>query len=292
MMMQRFFTGKKLLSGLVVVMAFAGIAMAAPQGSKIATVTIPPAPDQYASEPQPLTASQCGQCHVGPFNNLKDDGGRHRFACQKCHTVFHAYNPRKQNWDAIMPKCASCHQKPHGAKITDCAACHSNPHAPKKIGSTSQLAIACFDCHAPVREELLKFPSKHTKLACTVCHTSHGYIPSCLTCHKPHTPGQPLASCKACHPVHRPLQITYGKDVPSATCGACHSKVFNVWQHGTSKHKNVACVACHKDKHRFVPQCTSCHGKPHQQVIHDKFPRCLTCHIDVHDLPVMPSQKK
>lgn len=286
MMTRRLLSWKKVLSGLVIAMTFVGVSLAAEKG-KIATVTIPSTPEMYATDPQPLTATQCAQCHGSVYGSLKDGGGRHRFACQKCHNVFHAYNPGKGNWNAIMPKCASCHNKPHGPKIVDCASCHSNPHAPTKITATDQLKIACFDCHASAHDQTVKFPSKHSKVACTMCHTSHGYIPSCFMCHKPHTKGQPLSTCKECHPVHRPLQITYGKDVPSATCGACHTKIFNAWEKGKSKHKTVACVTCHKDRHRYIPQCTNCHGKPHQQVIHDKFPRCLTCHIDVHDLPVM-----
>lgn len=289
MLKSRLITVKKILAGMMITMALAGVSLAAPQGGKIATVTIPPTPSQYAVEPQPLTASQCGQCHPGLFRNLKDDGGRHRFACQNCHNTFHAYSPRKGNWDAIMPKCASCHEAPHGPKVTNCTACHSNPHAPKKIAGSAQLATACFDCHGSVRDQLVKNPSKHTKVACMSCHTSHGSIPSCFSCHKPHVEGQALTTCIPCHPVHQPLKVTYGRDVPSRTCGSCHAKEFKATSKDTSRHKKVACVTCHKDRHRYIPQCSDCHGLPHQKVIHDKFPKCLTCHIDVHDMPVMPS---
>lgn len=291
-MRQRFIAGKKIFSGLIIALMFAGTSLAATQGGKSTKVKIPLTPEQYATEPQPLTAEQCGQCHPGLFRNLKEEGGKHRFGCQKCHNTFHAYSPRKGNWDAIMPKCSNCHETPHGPKITDCAGCHSNPHTPKKIAATAQLTNACFNCHASARDQLVNFPSKHSKVACTTCHTSHGYKPSCFNCHKPHTPGQGLATCTTCHPVHRPMQISYGKDVPSPTCGACHAKVYNIWLKGTSKHKTVACATCHKDKHRFVPKCSDCHGMPHKKMIHEKFPRCLTCHIDVHDLHVMPSKSK
>lgn len=283
-------TLRRFLAGAVIAVAFAGVSAAAEQGKKIATVTIPQTPAQYARDPQPLTADQCGQCHPGLFGNLKDEGGRHRFACQSCHINFHAYSPRKGNWDAIMPKCSACHDAPHGPKVTNCTACHSNPHAPKKIAGSAQLAAACFDCHAPVREQLVKYPSKHSKVACMTCHTSHGFIPSCFSCHKPHFQGQALSTCLPCHPAHQPLRVTYGREVPSRTCGSCHAKEFNATLKDTSKHKNVACVTCHKERHRFIPQCAGCHGKPHLKMIHDKFPQCLTCHIDVHDLPVMPSQ--
>jgi predicted CXXCH cytochrome family protein len=286
------FTVTQILSGVVIALALSGVSPAATQGNKIATVSIPPTPEQYAAEPQPLTATQCAQCHSGPFQDLRNNGGRHRFSCRSCHTLFHAYNPRKGNWDAIMPTCSTCHETPHGPKITECSVCHDNPHSPRKVAATAQLVTACFDCHGSVREQLVRYPSKHSKVACMTCHTSHGFKPSCFTCHKPHTEGQALAACLQCHPVHRPLQISFAADVPSSACASCHAEVFNKLTMNASKHRSMACVTCHKDKHRYLPQCTDCHGKPHKQAFHDKFPRCLTCHIDVHDLPNMTLQPK
>jgi hypothetical protein len=273
------------------VLALAALTFAG-EGKKIATVTIPPAPELYATEPQPLTVSQCGQCHPGVFRNLKNDGTKHRFDCQKCHTAFHAYNPKKGGWDALMPKCSSCHAEPHGKQITDCASCHSNPHAPKKVAMDTRLINACPTCHAGPQEQLVKFPSKHAKVGCQKCHTSHGYIPSCFNCHKPHHAGQELATCTKCHPVHRPLQIAYEKDVPAVTCGSCHGKVYAKWQKTGSKHAKVNCATCHHSKHRYVPQCTECHAAPHKKEILSRFPRCLNCHLDVHDLPTDMGMKK
>ncbi len=278
---------RRILSGAIIALAFAGVSFAA-QGKKVATVTIAPTPEQYAVDPQPLTVSQCAQCHTGPFQNLKTGGGKHQFSCQGCHNVFHAYSPRKGNYDAIMPKCSSCHEMtPHGPKITDCSVCHSNPHEPKKITATAQLANFCFDCHGTVRNQLAQFPSKHTKVACTTCHTSHGFKPTCFTCHKPHAAGQTVPMCLQCHPVHQPKQIVFATNAPTSTCNTCHAAIVTKLAKGTSKHKGLTCVTCHKDKHRYVPQCADCHGKPHNAAFHDKFPRCLSCHIDVHDLPVM-----
>ena len=264
----------------------------AASGGKIATVTIPPTPEIYAAEPQPLTVNQCGQCHPGAFGNLKNDGGKHRFDCRKCHTAFHAYNPKKGGWDAIMPKCASCHAEPHGKTVTDCAGCHTNPHAPRKVAMEARLLNACGECHAGPKEQLVKFPSKHSKLSCQTCHTSHGYKPSCFTCHKPHHEGQALATCNKCHQVHKPLQIYYEKDSPAVTCGSCHSRVYTKWQSTPSKHRKVNCATCHHTKHRLVPNCSECHGTPHKKEIHDRFPKCLSCHLDVHDLPVMQKKGK
>ena len=277
----------RVLAAIIIAIAFTGISLAATQGKKIATVAIPATPELYAGEPQPLTASQCTQCHTSQFQNLKVSGGRHSFSCKDCHNLFHAYNPRKGNWDSIMPKCSSCHEAVHGPKITDCVICHANPHTPRKIAITPTFINACFDCHGSVREQLITFPSKHTKVSCMTCHTSHGSKPSCFNCHKSHTEGLTLPDCLKCHQVHKPLQIPLSQDVPSSTCGSCHTKIFKTLTKSSSKHGALSCVTCHKDKHRYVPQCGDCHGKPHSSAFHAQFPRCLSCHIDVHDLPVM-----
>lgn len=281
---------------LVIGVQLAALALAAlsfaGEGKKIATVNIAPVPELYTTEPAPLTPNQCGQCHSGEFRNLKNDGGKHRFDCQKCHTTFHAYNPVKGGWEALMPKCSSCHAEPHGKAITDCAGCHANPHTPRKVAMDKRLVNACPDCHATPKEQLVNFPSKHSKLGCQTCHTSHGFKPSCFTCHKPHNEGQELATCTKCHAVHKPLQVTYGTDVPAVTCGSCHGTVYAKWQKTPSKHGKVNCVTCHAAKHRFVPQCTQCHPAPHKQEILSRFPKCLACHLDVHDLPVMQRKGK
>lgn len=278
--------------GVLLAVLVLAVAAFAGEGKKVATVTIPPAPELYAAEPQPLTVNQCGQCHPGVFRNLKNDGGKHRFDCQKCHTTFHAYNPKKGGWDAIMPKCSSCHTDPHGKAVTDCATCHTNPHTPKKVTMDARLLKACGQCHPGPQEQLAKFPSKHTKLGCNKCHTSHGYVPSCFTCHKPHNEGQALATCTKCHPVHKPLQIAYDKDTPAATCGSCHGKVYAKWQKTPSRHGKVNCAVCHKDKHRYVPKCSECHPKIHWKGLLDRYPNCLTCHLDVHDPPAASVKKK
>jgi len=276
---------------LLAVLAISGPACAS-DGKTVATVAIPPAPELYAVQPQPLTVTQCGQCHPGVFASIRDNGAKHRFDCQKCHASFHAYNPKKGGWDAIMPKCSSCHTDLHGKTFTDCASCHVNPHAPKKVAMESRLLNACGECHTNPKDQLAKYPSKHSKLSCQKCHTSHGYKPSCFDCHKPHHEGQELATCIACHSVHKPMLISYGADVPPVTCGSCHGKVYSKWQKTPSRHGKVSCVTCHYSKHRFVPQCSECHGMPHKAEIHSRFPKCISCHIDVHDLPVMQQKGK
>lgn len=242
--------------------------------------------DLYSITPEPLTVAQCGQCHVKHFSLLKEDGRKHRFECQKCHEVFHAYNPVRGNWAELMPKCNKCHtQPPHGEKFVDCLVCHANPHTPRRVAMGEILTGSCGQCHTGPAGQLTKFPSAHTEQGCAACHTKHGLIPSCMECHEPHVSGQGLESCKACHPVHKPLQVVLAPDSPSDTCGACHGEVYGKWAGTRSKHRNVNCSMCH-EAHGRVPHCTKCHATPHDRSILMKFPRCLECHMDVHDLPV------
>ena len=265
------------------------VAFAAEGNGKL-KVQITPDPQLYSKAPQPLTVEQCGQCHPSVFQNIRENGGKHQFDCQRCHSAFHVFNPKKGNYDDIMPKCDTCHDQPHGAQVTDCLSCHSNPHTPRKVAMTATLAKACGQCHPGPQEQLTNFPSKHSKLACNLCHTAHGLIPTCFNCHKPHLAGQEVTTCTKCHPVHRPLQVTYPNDSPAATCGVCHTKVYNAWLKTASKHGKVNCALCHHTKHKYKPQCTECHTAPHSAGILARYPKCLTCHLDVHDLPV--GQKK
>ena len=241
----------------------------------------------YSGEVTPMLPAECGRCHSSIYNLIKNEGGRHQIECVKCHTKYHAYSPVKQNWEQIMPKCQECHGLFHGQKFPVCAQCHAEPHAPKKqITASAELAKACGDCHAAVSTELQQNPSKHTLVACGSCHhDKHGFIPSCMECHKPHTSDQTVKDCLACHPVHKPLLISYGEMVKNELCGACHTPVFQKITSSVSKHGQVACVKCHHSKHKYVPQCQECHGQPHGEVVLKKFPNCLQCHIDVHDLP-------
>lgn len=242
--------------------------------------------DLYNITPEPLTVAQCGQCHVKHFALLKEAGLRHRFECQKCHEVFHAYNPVRGNWAELMPKCDKCHtQPPHGDKFVDCLVCHANPHTPRRVAMGDYLTGVCGDCHTSPAGQLVKHPSAHTEQGCAACHTQHGLIPSCMECHEPHVTGQTLESCKACHPVHKPLQIALAPDSSTDTCGACHDEVYGKWTQTVSKHGKVNCSMCHT-AHGRIPHCEKCHTAPHDRSILMKFPRCLDCHLDVHDPPV------
>jgi len=81
-----------------------------------------------------------------------------------------------------------------------------------------------------------------------------------------------------------PKNVAYGDKTPSKDCAACHKKAYDLLTASTFKHKNLACVACHQAKHKMVPQCQSCHGKPHPAAMLAQFPKCGFCHNIAHDL--------
>ncbi len=290
-----------LLAGLVGIVFLLMLATCALEPSARPTAEPPAAPkpeeakeeipakevSPYAIEVKPLTAAECARCHFSVFNQIKKEGGKHQIECATCHTKYHVYSPVKQNWNEIMPKCETCHGLFHGKKYESCSTCHREPHAPKKqIPVSAELGKACVDCHGAVSQEVQKYQSKHTKLACSACHRDrHGYVPSCMECHKPHTAAMTVEDCLACHPVHSPLRISYAENVSNELCGSCHSKVYDQVKATASKHGQVACAKCHYSTHRYIPRCEECHGKPHGEALAQKFPRCLDCHIDVHNLP-------
>lgn len=262
------------------------------QGTRPATVrTVSQLPQLYAADPAALTPVECGQCHTAAYLSLRDNGGRHRFECQQCHQKFHDYLPLQKNWDQLMPKCADCHAGPsHDSEVfNDCAACHLDPHEiVRPVRVTEKVSRSCAICHAPIVEQLQMHPSAHSKMPCLNCHSQepHGFSPSCGNCHKPHYQGQPFASCaKECHPVHAPQEIIYQRDVAARTCGSCHGKVYATWQRTPSRHARVNCAVCHSS-HGFIPDCRSCHAQPHSAKLLQKFPNCLLCHQNAHDLPV------
>ncbi|MBE0428032.1 MAG: cytochrome C [Nitrospirae bacterium] len=288
-----------LVSVILIIVACATQPIAPVEAEPVVTAkpeTVPPEKKEpvspYDVDIKPLTTAECGPCHFSIFNQIRHEGGRHRIDCVQCHEKFHAYNPIRQNWKEIMPRCETCHGIFHGDKFAACAQCHSNPHAPKtQMAMTPEFAKMCGDCHAKVGQELKQNPSKHTKVACSMCHHDrHGYIPSCMECHRPHVEKQTDPECLSCHPVHSPININYAHTVPNAVCGSCHGAVFNKLEASASRHRLVTCAQCHS-KHKYIPTCEECHGKPHGEGLLKKFPNCLQCHIDVHDLPTKSASR-
>ncbi len=241
----------------------------------------------YELELKPLTFEECARCHITIFNLIKTKGGKHQKECTFCHQQFHVYSAKKQNWDAIMPKCQNCHGLKHGEKFPECYQCHSNPHVPKEeILVTEQFAKWCAECHKNVNNEIITYKSKHTDVGCAFCHAKkHGYIPECQACHAPHIEGQTYKDCLTCHKPHSPTHLpAFSADIPNGICGSCHKDAFNQLSATKSKHGKLNCTYCH-NQHAYKPKCQSCHGEPHSPEMHKKYPDCLKCHVNAHNLP-------
>jgi predicted CXXCH cytochrome family protein len=244
----------------------------------------------YTMEIEPLTLADCGRCHAVHFNRIKDNGAKHSgVLCMECHEVFHAYNPLKNNYAQIMPKCSSCHDDPHGTAeaVVKCLTCHQDPHQPLvTIPEPFDLEGQCRICHDQVAASLQAKPSLHTEQDCSSCHSEkHGRIPECSECHDSHSPAVEMATadCLACHPVHTPTQITYPLDQNKEVCGGCHADPYDQLAVKQTKHSGLTCAKCHPN-HGQLMACQDCHGMPHSQTIHDKYKTCGACHNIAHDL--------
>lgn len=227
-----------------------------------------------------LTSNDCVKCHTNPPADVAANGGAHKTAvsCQDCHA---GHRPAVKN---NVPQCSQCHSgKPH-YKLANCQRCHNNPHTPKIIKLANNITEECVSCHSPQIVQLKQNPSKHTKLACSFCHNIHGKIPLCTQCHKPHGNEMGSADCKRCHKAHMPTVVTYASDTANKMCAPCHAKASELHSKTATKHKAVACVTCHKDKHKMVPTCQSCHGAPHPASMLARFTKCGECHSIAHDL--------
>lgn len=270
--------------------ALAGLAMASLQGMAFGAAAPAAAPAKAAAPaaaPAPAKAQgpkllndDCAKCHAKAPADVAVAGGKHKTAvgCQDCH-AGHPPTVRK-----IIPVCSQCHEgKPH-YKLAGCNTCHSNPHSPLNIKMGRNITDPCLTCHTQQIVKLRDNKSKHTALACTFCHDTHGKIPECVLCHKPHSKEMTQGDCKKCHQAHMPKAVAYGNQTPSKDCAACHKSAFDLLAASPFKHKNLSCVACHQAKHKMIPQCQSCHGTPHPATMLAKFPKCGYCHSIAHDL--------
>jgi len=227
-----------------------------------------------------LTNAQCVICHPQQVQTIGERGAKHKteVGCLDCHQE----HPPK-GAEAI-PECSMCHSGEAHYELEQCSSCHTDVHAPLDMKLEGELTAACLTCHEQQGLEVQRHPSAHTDVACNECHAVHKQIPSCMDCHEKHTPDMDFQACVSCHPVHMPLVITYGQQTPNQWCGACHGEAYDLLLKTTTKHHDVTCVACHKDKHKYTPACTVCHADPHPKPMLEKFPQCGQCHGIAHDL--------
>ena len=234
----------------------------------------------------PLKPEECGQCHTRIYYLLKNDGGKHRIDCKQCHVQFHIYRPGKTPYKEVLPKCATCHEQPHGPELTQCTTCHQQVHTPLKIPAGRLLDQGCYICHPDEDREIKTYITQHTELYCSACHhTHHGYVPQCLECHQPHAEGvTSLAVCLTCHPPHKALEVVYPADIPPEACATCHRNAYQILKQSHTKHSAFRCTKCHPDKHKTIMRCQQCHGQPHGAALLGKFRVCGQCHGPAHSL--------
>jgi|WetSurSiteA1Bulk_404760.scaffolds.fasta_scaffold13044_2 predicted CXXCH cytochrome family protein len=232
--------------------------------------------------PAQLTTADCIKCHTAVVQTVDSKGAKHKTAvsCMDCHKG----HPPMVSKEKIIPLCSACHAGKKHYEIGGCNACHSDPHAPVDMKLGANITGPCLSCHEQQGKEVKDHPTLHSKLFCTTCHKEHKQVPPCLQCHRAHTSEMVNKDCLTCHPAHQPLSITYGPDMSSNFCAPCHQKIANTLTGTTTKHSKLACVFCHKEKHKMVPACESCHGSPHPASMTAKFKNCNACHISAHSL--------
>jgi hypothetical protein len=236
----------------------------------------------FAAEVPDLQVEDCAKCHSFQLRMIAKGGGKHatEVSCLDCHPQ----HPPKGGETIVA--CAICHQGEPHLEIGDCLHCHANPHRPLESlqDPLKPARKECLSCHAEVGERMVEAPSRHAELFCTRCHDRHGFIPSCVDCHKPHMQDQSAAACLQCHSAHRPLQIVPSGYVPAAFCRVCHKEKANDLAETNTNHGGINCVYCHKGLHLSLPSCQDCHGLPHAKAIHSQYRKCLDCHEDAHRL--------
>lgn len=158
----------------------------------------------------------------------------------------------------------------HYAGQQICNECHDEIVTAKSVSRHSSLA--CEVCHGPAAAHVedpdsFKPPAPRARGYCPLCH---GYNASRPTGFPQidtttHNPGKP---CIACHNPHEPVT----PHVPEQ-CSACHGEIAR--SKAVSHHASLACVQCHNapDEHKVNPRavrpskpqtrelCGECHAK-------------------------------
>lgn len=225
----------------------------------------------------------CSQCHV--TSRFKGARGGHTASSKFPLTGRHA-----------EAGCAACHTNGEYKKLeTACSGCHLDDYEATTSPNHSATGIGkdCSVCHTPAGwpgartdHSQTQFPltGKHSKAACSACHTSQiqGKPPvECVSCHRSNYEG-------AASPNHVAAGYPTG-------CDACHTteafkpaKVDHPRQRFplTGKHAALQCAQCHIDGKLAAldAQCSGCHMEQYKTAVNPNhvalgFPqKCETCH--------------
>ena len=193
--------------------------------------------------------------------------GRHSgLHCEQCHNAKNISPADRrlikvhdlgETYEGLHPACLTCHEDRHaGQRGADCEKCHS---------------VAAWKPAKPFDHSTSRYPltGKHESLECAKCHR-----PSVTNAKVVQYTGLSFGTCTGCH--QDPHRGAF-----AARCESCHNtadpwksvKSSNDFNHDAThfplagKHRDVACLKCHKDANFKTP------------VAHAK---CLDCHKDQH----------
>lgn len=203
-----------------------------------------------------IVTATCVSCHTAHkilrHTDSRSSINRNNIAstCTQCHSLIetvHRKVIRGELWEKkthVLPACVDCHQ-PHkvrkvfyeqGMADADCMRCHGNPDIKASKDGRSLVVN-----QGEVRE------SRHTKIACSQCHTEVN-----------------ASRKRSCETITRKVD-----------CSSCHAEVGQQYQksmHGQLNSKND----------RNAPACDECHGT--HGVLGKKDPRSGTFPTNVPNL--------
>jgi predicted CXXCH cytochrome family protein len=141
----------------------------------------------------------CVKCHAGPTLAMRSKGGKHNtVGCGDCH-VGHPPEVKKP-----YTACMECHE-PHSDQMTEdaCNQCHRAHTATEVMYAFNVPSAYCAACHQDAADELAASRSKHSDIACALCHQErHGASSTCQYCHGGTHPQHVMKKtdiCAACH---------------------------------------------------------------------------------------------
>jgi len=196
--------------------------------------------------------SNCTQCHL-LGEKLSND------KCLACHTELKERITQNKGYHSSAV-----------VKGKECAICHSDHHG---VG----FQIIKFE-EKIFNHNLVGYPltGAHSKKICVGCHTSKnisnpkikakkftflGLKTNCLSCHTDYHQSTLSSNCTICHN-------------PNAFKPASKFNHANAKYQLNGKHKNVACIKCHKQESKNGIKFIKYNGLQYRS--------CINCHVDVH----------
>jgi hypothetical protein len=171
-------------------------------------------------------------------------------ACTQCHSTTSSHG----GLTFSRPEgCNACHHSTQ-QKVT-CTNCHATSSLNQRSMPVSFAITARRD---PVTRPITFAHERHSKLACTRCHTNGVTRPVTTTCSGCHTDHHvATTNCAGCHPTARA-----GHDRAShAGCAGCHTDATVA----ALPASRGVCLACHQEQRAHYPtgDCATCHALDH-----------------------------